>query len=132
MARTRSKGKPVSGPGAQSQRTDLSPAGQPIRVASGGKYGQRQALTQQQQAAPLASGQDPLARRVDAANAPQVPDAGVFGPTQRPNEPITAGIPYGPGQNPAGQPTDPDIVLQVLSQMIPHPEIYRLMRAGNP
>ena len=48
---------PVSGPGALSKRTDGPQGGgsQPVRVPTGGTYGQGQQLQQLQQGAPLAA-----------------------------------------------------------------------------
>lgn len=73
---------PASGPGALSQRTD----GQGAMALPDAKYGEQAAFRELQQAAPMAvSGSDltPL-------------DA----PTGRPNEPVTAGNPLGPGPGP--------------------------------
>lgn len=144
MARNRQKApiQPVSGPGRMSSRTDLSPQGsaasrgQPVRVASGGAYGDRQRLEQQQQAAPLAAGRDPGQhdpRVVDAATGPVSAAEGVFGPTQRPGEPNTAGIPMGAGPGASVLDTaDPDAVLQAAYALFPHPELLRaLMGDGN-
>lgn len=80
---------PVSGPGALSQRTDGGPADtQAAQYISGLPYGEGQAMMAQQQAAPMAaSAQMP-------APAPIVP---LNAPTQRPNEPVTAGANAGPG-----------------------------------
>lgn len=71
----------VSGPGPYSQRTDK----QPIRTPTGLPYGQAQALTQMQQAAPLM--QDP-------STPTPIP---IHAPSNRPSEPITAGVDRGPG-----------------------------------
>ena len=88
---------PVSGPGKLSRRTDGGPgskqAQQEIRT---GKYGESKALAEQQQGAPMAGNPaprpklQPTARR-GAAVTP------LFAPTQRPGEPVTAGLPFGPG-----------------------------------
>lgn len=102
--RTPAKPAAVSGPGALSQRTDGG-AGQPIRPAPAASYGDRVASIAQQKAAPMRSGGT-------AAPAPQPPAGGtsapagpsaaqrpvdVFGPSQRPGEPLTAGVPIGAG-----------------------------------
>lgn len=71
---------PVSGPGALSQRSD-----QPIRPVTGLPYGDGQALTQQQAAAPM------------AATPPTPPAVPIHAPTERPNEPVTAGAALGAG-----------------------------------
>lgn len=72
---------PVSGPGPYSERTDR----QPIRNPGGLPYGDNQALTQQQQAAPM-------------AQSPGLPPVTpIHAPTENPGEPITAGVDRGPG-----------------------------------
>jgi hypothetical protein len=62
--------------------------GQPNRYISGGKYGEGQALMQQQQSAPMSAG-------------PAMPQGKPMGtlldPTNNPSEPITAGVDFGRG-----------------------------------
>ena len=110
----------VSPPGALSRRTDGG-AGQPIRVPTGGPYGSAQAATAQQQGAPLAAG--PSGPPTPGGPAPG-PPANDFlaGGTQRPSEPITAGVPGGP------EPADTDMVLRELFLAHPSPWLARLMR----
>lgn len=110
---------PVSGPGALSKRTDGGP-GQPVRTPSGGAYGDRQALEQMQQAAPLSAspGGD-----VGAPQGAPV-DAGVIGfdqPTQQPDTPVTAGAAMGDGPGPEalGLPNEPDEDLRRLVAYLP-------------
>lgn len=76
-------------------------AAQPIRTPPSAEYGQAKALADAQRAVPLA--QTPP---VPAAPAPSAPAAvGPYpgevtpldAPTQRPNEPLTHGLPVGPG-----------------------------------
>lgn len=89
---------PVSGPGALAQRTDGG-AGQPIRAATGQAYGDRKAIVNQQQAAPLSSGPaTPAAAAAAGAPAAPVANFDVFRPTEAPNEPTTAGAALGPGR----------------------------------
>ena len=98
-------------------------------VAPGEPYGQRQALEQMQDAAPMASGMDLHASAVAGAfNMQPPPPGGILGqPTGRPNEPITAGLGIGAGPGP-----------EVLPQlnMREHKVTDQLMRAaeitGNP
>ncbi|MFC8490728.1 hypothetical protein ACFUJU_07960 [Streptomyces sp. NPDC057235] len=109
---------PVSGPGALSKRTDGGP-GQPVRAPSGGAYGERQALEQLQQAAPLASspGGEAAAPVGDVAA-----DLVGFGaPTQMPDEPVTAGAAMGagPGLEALGLPSQPDEDMVRLVQWLP-------------
>lgn len=66
-------------------------------VASGGPYGSRQAMESLEQSAPLAGGGGA------EVTPPQRPDpsmlTGLTAPTQRPDEPVTAGADSGPGIN---------------------------------
>lgn len=131
MARKRSA---VSGPGAGSKRTDLAPGGgQPIRVASGQPYGERSRLVAQQQAQPLTSGSPgPSAPVPPGAGFPAgSSDPGIFGPTQRPGEPITEGAPVGPGSNGpmSGEDMDIDRLLQVIYSIVPSAAVARLMNS---
>ncbi len=137
--RTPQNPAPVSGPGALSRRTDGGPGSktQPIRVATGQPYGARKALTTQQQAAPL-----PDRRPTGPAEGPQGPagvnppptpstpaaamPAPIFGATQRPFEPPTAGLP-GPGI-PGPRPGEVDDALAMLYSVLPHPQLLALIR----
>jgi hypothetical protein len=111
---------PVSGPGALSKRTDGGPGGQPVRAPSGGAYGDRQALEQMQQAAPLSAtpGGD-----VGAPEAAPV-DANVIGfdqPSQQPDTPVTAGavLGAGPGPEALGLPNQSDEDMRRLIAYLP-------------
>lgn len=80
---------PVSNPGAGSQRTDGRPGEQPMRDLPNAKYGEAAQFTDVQAGAPMAGGASP------------VPSAVPLGaPTQRPDEPVTAGNPLGAGPGP--------------------------------
>lgn len=84
---------PVSGPGQLSRRTD---GAQPVMNMTGGAYGEAKALREIQGGAPMAqSGGQPQAM-------PQITE--LFAPTERPNEPATAGMPFGPGANTVSTP----------------------------
>lgn len=91
---------PVSGPGALSRRTDGGPT-QGARYMRGGSYGEGQELMGLQQAAPMAA--EPKPQR-PAAPQPQrrnlSPLVGLTEPTQRPDEPLSAGMPFGAGPGP--------------------------------
>ena len=81
---------PSSGPGALSQRTDGGPA-QGAKYISGLPYGQGQETYNQQTAAPMAAGQA-------MPSAPTLPPMlSLNDETQRPDEPLTAGIDIGEG-----------------------------------
>ena len=75
---------PVSGPGALSRRTDT----QAISTPTGLPYGEAGALAEAQRQAPLPATPAPL------------PITDLDAPTARPNEPVTAGAPFGPGPGP--------------------------------
>lgn len=102
----------VSGIGSMSERTDLNvsnTATQPARYISGMPYGQGQATYNQQTAAPMAA--------VNDTAMPAITE--LLAPTNLPNQPITAGVDFGPGPGsevinlPNTQPT----VLSVLRQI---------------
>lgn len=96
-ARTPAKPAAVSGPGALSKRTDGG-AGQAVRPTPAASYGDRAASIAQQQAAPLRSGgaETPPPMAAGPVGAPG-PNMDVFRPTERPGEPLTAGVPIGAG-----------------------------------
>jgi hypothetical protein len=75
---------------------------QAVRRIPGVTYGEQQALTEQQQAAPLPKEGTPQAQPV--ASRRPMPNVDVFGATQRPTEPVTAGLDFGPGVGPAQPP----------------------------
>ncbi len=109
--RTPGRPAPVSGPGQLSQRTDGGPQ-QVLSDVSGMAYGDNQAMESLQSSAPMsASGQATAraSRRGGSGRAAQGA-AGMGGtplmsPTQRPDEPVTAGAPFGPGPGPTSGPT---------------------------
>lgn len=111
---------PVSGPGALSRRTDGGP-GQPVRAPSGGAYGERQALEQMQQAAPLSAspGGDVGAPQPAADVSASV--VGLDAGTQMPDTPVTAGAAMGdgPGLEALGLPNAPDDDLRRLVMYLP-------------
>ena len=70
---------------------------QAVRRMPGVAYGEQKALTEQQQAAPLSKDTTPQAQPSAARPMPQMD---VFAQTQRPSEPVTSGLPFGPGVTP--------------------------------
>jgi len=118
-SRTPAKPAPVSGPGALSRRTDS----QPVRSFPAEQHGQRQALADQQTAAPLAAGA-PAPRIPSGAPVPARPD--IFGATARPGESPLAGA---TGVGGAGT-NDPDLLLRAIYRRFPDPRILRLIRRG--
>lgn len=102
-------------PGSYPQRTDLNV--QPAVAPPGQPYGQRKAQIEAQQAIPL-----PAPPRLDR-------------PTENPDEPITAGLPVGPGPGPEAVITpvglsDDDRLLaylQAMYQALPNSDVARLL-----
>lgn len=89
---------PVSGPGSLSRRTDGGPA-QPARYVSGLPYGEGQEFMDLQSSAPMSASptaQTPTMRFSGASEGSPslVP---LSAPTQRLDEPVTAGADAGPG-----------------------------------
>jgi hypothetical protein len=83
--RTNTEAKPVSGPGALSQRTDMDPI-QPGQVPAS----QVPKVPAPRVSSP-ASNLQAMTRQ---------PITNIFAPTENPNEPVTAGAPMGAGRNP--------------------------------
>ena len=128
---------PVSGPGAMSRRTD----GQGARYMSGGQYGEGQELMELQTSAPMSKA--PAQPRMRQSRpAGQIVEEGarptpLFAPTERPDEPITAGAPFGPGPGPSfsADPRPGATVAESLAKFLPFDEtgtidrLYRLALA---
>ena len=112
---------PVSGPGALSRRTD----GQGARYMSGGAYGEGQELMDLQTSAPMSKAPEQPRMRQPRSGR-QVVEEGMrptplFAPTERPNEPITAGAPFGPGPGPSAAPTySPASLTATLQKLLPY------------
>jgi len=86
---------PVSGPGKLSRRTDGGAGSkQAMKEIRTGKYGESKKLMEQQQGAPLAG--NPSPNPAVQVTKPLTP---LFAPTERPDEPVTAGMGFGPGTN---------------------------------
>ena len=100
----------VSGIGSMSKRTDLNVSKQPARYISGMPYGEGQATYEQQTAAPMAA--NPLAQVLSEVTP-------LTAPTQRPDEPITAGMDFGagPGSEALNLPRERSLS-EVLASMI--------------
>jgi hypothetical protein len=116
--RTNSQAKPVSGPGKLSQRTDMVPSNPNI-------YGDRKAMQETMSGAPMAQ----------VAPMP-TPVVGLFEPTTRPDEPITAGSPMGPGPGPEVlnsnlRAFNPTQILSRLADSDPSGEIEMILKELN-
>lgn len=96
---------PVSGPGQMSRRTDGGPQ-QVQAEMTGMPYGENAEFNTMQSSAPMsASGSVRPSRGGKSAAGGGKPSATpLFAPTQRPDEPITAGAPFGPGDGPSYAP----------------------------
>lgn len=115
---------------ARTRRPQGLPGPQPApRVPPDGPHGERAELEAQVAAAAparrptVADGMGPMGRIADALGG------GVFGPSQRPDEPATAGIPFGPGSPGPGTllPADPDQLLRAMVAVFPHPDLLALL-----
>lgn len=113
---------PVSGPGALSRRTD----GQGAKYMAGGEYGEGQEMMDLQTSAPMS--QAPSAPRPSRARgAGQAMEEGsrptpLFAPTERPDEPITAGAPFGPGPGPDALSNSPQSRPPAVVKYLPYLE----------
>ncbi len=96
-----------------SYSTGRNPGGMVAGLTAGTTYGEGKSLKEQVSAAPLSK--EAVAQR--PAPARTMPQMDVFAGTQRPSEPVTSGLPFGPG---AGQ-TEP---LENTNDIIY--EMYRL------
>jgi hypothetical protein len=125
---------PVSGPGAMSRRTD----GQGARYIAGGEYGEGQEMMDLQTSAPMAKSPEVRPRR--RAAAPPAVEMGpaptpLFAPTERPDEPITAGAPFGPGPGPTQSSQPAQTVAESIARFLPYDDtgtierLYRLAAA---
>jgi hypothetical protein len=106
--RTPSSPAPVSGPGALSRRTDGGPQQQTTKM-TGMAYGENADYNDMQQSAPMSASQSaksPAVQRRQAQTSGKKAASAkpLFSPTDRPEEPVTAGAPFGPGDGPTMQP----------------------------
>ena len=96
---------------------------QAVRRIPGVEYGEQQALTEQQQAAPLPKDSTPQAQAAPRRTMPQMD---VFSATARPTEPVTSGLPFGPGVGPE-QTQDVNTLLYEIYALTNDPSILNLM-----
>ena len=121
----------VSAPGS-GRRTDggAGSKSQPLRVPTGGAYGQAGALEAQQRGAPLAS--------AGSQNAPAAGGGVPTGGAGPGGQPGGGGGVFGPSTQPGATPVtgtprqamveDPQMFLRVLYGEFPHPAIAKLLR----
>lgn len=128
--RTPANPAPVSGPGALSRRTDGGPgnAKQPIRVPTGGAYGDATSLQQTQQAAPLAASpggdQPPPGGLLSGLNLP--PGVSLGEGTTQPDVPVTDGAASGAGAGPEAL-NLPNQEQQDIQQQLKYLPVYEHM-----
>jgi hypothetical protein len=135
------EGMRVSGVGKGARRTDLDRAAKiqreaKIQNATGGAYGQRADLTQLAQGAstavPLPMGG---VQRGEYSQPEAIPTVGIFEPTRRPNEPITAGIDIGDGagsevlMTPVDAPDQLSTFARAMYLANPTPQLRRIVEA---
>lgn len=113
-------------------RTDL--ATQPNRAATGQQYGKATAQRESQKVIPLPQQQVPRLdlNAVTQAAARATPPTGLLeGPSEDATEPVTAGLPFGPGPGPEAlglAATDPtEAALRALYQAHPNEALRRLI-----
>lgn len=136
------EGMRVSGVGKNAKRIDLDKARKiqrqaKIQNAPGGAYGQRAELTELASGAPMPQGPQSAAVPQMAPRQPisSIPSVGIFEPTQRPNEPITAGLPVGEGpgpevlQTPVTAPDQLAVLARAMFAANPTPQLRRLVEA---
>lgn len=117
---------------AYSNRSDLTrSAPLPTNAPTGQEYGKATQQLEAQQAVPMASGPlntggAPVAR--PSAPPPVRPGelTAFDAPSERPDEPLTAGAPFGPGPGPADMDTTGDF-LRALWAVDPNPDIRELI-----
>lgn len=106
---------PVSGPGQLSRRTD----GQTTTEMTGMGYGENADFNDIQSSAPLSAA--PTAGMKASASGGtgggRAQATPLFAPTSRPDEPVTAGAPFGPGDTPAPE-SDPRSMMRSDAQML--------------
>ena len=118
-ARTPSNPAPVGLPGALSQRTEGGPS-QPMAQLPDAGYGEQADFQAIQAGAPMAA--------MESMPAPPTP---LSAPTEMPDVPVTAGLPFGPGpgptgENPAAQIEDAD--LRNIAKYLPQ---FQSMASGE-
>lgn len=113
-----SKPAAVSGPGKFSKRTDGGPGKQPVRPITGLPYGEGQEMEDLQGSAPMSDTQGTPAPSGGGFTLPSVTPIGA--PTERPDEPTTAGAPVGDGPGPEALGMgDPSPEMATLKKYLP-------------
>lgn len=119
--RTPSNPAPVSGPGRMSRRTDGGPQQTTVPMTGMG-YGENADFNEMQSAAPLAAAPSVSNTRTRSTSptGQRAAATPLFAPTQRPEEPVTAGAPFGPGAGPEPMQAAPGSEdMQLLKSYLP-------------
>ena len=116
-----SRPAPVSGPGALSRRTDGT---QPRTDLPDARYGEQKQFQEIQAGADMAAG----------PTAPGPAPVPLDAPTQRPEEPVTAGAALGPGVGPeaAGIMSDEQATIEQLRPLLRSMETIANLRNSTP
>lgn len=133
------EGMRVSGVGKKARRVDLDKARKvqrqaKIQNAPGGAYGQRAELSELASGAPMPQQTGAMAPN-PVRQMPQIPSVGIFEPTQRPDEPITAGLSVGEGpgpevlQTPVTAPDQLSVLARAMFAANPTPQNRRILEA---
>ena len=103
---------------AYPRRSDLNAGSQPVKSAKSVVQGDRQRRERAQQVMPLPATQGP---------PPPGSLTSLTAPTERPDEPITAGLPFGPGPGPGVQyaPVNANDALWELRALVARHPNYR-------
>jgi len=133
--RTPSNPAPVSAPGRLSRRTDGGPQ-QTHADMTGMNYGENADFNDLQSSAPMAAA--PSVSNARSRNTVPTGQSSaatpLFAPTQRPDEPVTAGAPFGPGDGPPVQSQPRTRLADTLALLADHDstgEIARLMAVAR-
>jgi len=111
----------VSGPGKDARRTDLNVSKQPVRYISDGTYGEGQELLGLQQGADMAGPTpDMKPNKSISSYFSSKPLTQLTAPSERFDEPQTAGMPFGDGTNfinlpPSNQRTPATVAQEMLN-----------------
>ncbi len=121
-ARTPARPAAVSNP-QSGNRTDGGPADkQPLRVPTGGAYGEAGALTEQQQGAPMAAGGPGPGQAPPGLPTDGAPQPDLFRPSERPGERMPQPVPQ-------QEPLPAEMILRQLAAAYPSPWIMRMLRS---
>jgi hypothetical protein len=138
------EGMRVSGVGKGARRTDLDRAARiqrdaKIQNATNGAYGQRAELEGLAQGAPMQGSFDPARVRMGEERsmnaAASIPTVGIFEPTRRPEESLTAGVDVGDGpgsevlMTPVDAPDQLSTFVRAMYMANPTPQLRRMVEA---